>query len=81
MDWNFEYSYTELPNIYYSYVKPQNIENPKLLLFNSSLAKDLNLKISDNNKEICDFLLGKNNKILIIFLKLMLDINLVILLF
>ena len=62
MDWNFEYSYTKLPNIYYSYVKPQNIENPKLLLFNSSLAKDLNLKISDNDKEICDFLLGKNNK-------------------
>ncbi len=62
MDWNFEYSYTKLPSIYYSYVKPENIEDPKLLLFNSSLAKDLNLKISNKDKEICDFLLGKNNK-------------------
>ena len=60
MNWNFQNSYTELPSIYFSNVKPDNYENPQLLLFNSDLANELNLNISNNDKEICDFLLGKN---------------------
>ena len=38
MNWNFQNTYTELPNIYYSKVKPDNFENPKLILFNEDLA-------------------------------------------
>ncbi len=60
MSWNFQNSYTKLPNIYYSNVKPDNYENTKLLLFNTDLANELNLNISNNEKEICDLLLGKN---------------------
>ena len=59
MEWNFQTSYLELPNIYYSNVKPDNFEKPKLILFNTDLANELNLKVNNNEKEICNFLLGK----------------------
>ncbi len=59
MNWNFQDSYTSLPQIYYSNVKPDNFEKPRLLLFNNELANELNLNVNNNEKEICDFLLGK----------------------
>ncbi len=62
MNLNFQDSYTNLPSIYYSSVKPSNFANPKLLLFNTDLANELNLGINNNDKEICDFLLGKKHK-------------------
>ena len=62
MNWNFQNSYTELPNIYYSNVTPENYANPKLLLFNNDLANELNLNVSNNEVEICNYLLGKNIK-------------------
>ena len=61
MNWNFQNSYTELPDIYYSNVTPENYANPKLLLFNNDLANELNLNVSNNEVEICNYLLGKNN--------------------
>ena len=62
MNWNFQNSYTQLPNVYYTRTKPQDFKNPRLLLFNSDLANELNLNVNSNEKEICDFLLGKKNK-------------------
>ena len=62
MNWNFQNSYTELPDIYYSNVSPENYANPKLLLFNNDLANELNLNVSNNEAEICNYLLGKNIK-------------------
>ena len=59
MNWNFQNTYTDLPNIYYSKVKPHNFSNPKLILFNEDLANELNLNVNYNEKEICNFLLGK----------------------
>ena len=59
MNWNFQNSYTELPSIYYSNGKPDNFYNPRLLLFNTELANELNLNINNNEREICNFLLGK----------------------
>ena len=59
MNWNFQNSYTELPKIYYSNVKPDDFKNPRLLLFNEDLADELNLNVNKNEDEICDFLLGK----------------------
>ena len=58
MSWNFKNTYTELPNIYYSNVKPDKHKNPKLILFNKELADELNLNINSNDRDICDFLLG-----------------------
>ncbi len=62
MNWNFQNSYTELPDIYYSNVTPEDYANPKLLLFNNDLANELNLNVSNNEAEICNYLLGKNIK-------------------
>ncbi len=61
MVWNFEYSYINLPSIFYSKVKPDTFEKKKLIIFNKDLAKsiDLNFEKYDEN-EICDILLGKN---------------------
>ena len=60
MNWNFQNSYTDLPNIYYSNTKPDKYEDAKILLFNQDLANELNLNINNNDKDICNFLLGKN---------------------
>ncbi len=61
MVWNFQDSYTKLPSIFYSKVNPENFSNKKLVLFNSDLARQLNLdfgKYDDDEK--CNILLGKN---------------------
>lgn len=41
--WNFDYSYTTLPNIFYSEQEPNPVKSPKLILLNQSLAKSLGL--------------------------------------
>ncbi len=61
MVWNFQDSYTKLPSIFYSKVNPENFSNKKLVLFNSDLAKSLNLDFSKyDDDEKCNILLGKN---------------------
>ena len=61
MVWNFQDSYTKLPSIFYSKVNPENFSNKKLVLFNSDLARDLNLNFSKyDDDEKCNILLGKN---------------------
>ncbi len=61
MVWNFQDSYTKLPSIFYSKVNPENFNNKKLVLFNSDLARDLNLDFSKyDDDEKCNILLGKN---------------------
>tara|TARA_Y100000768_G_scaffold335533_1_gene276782 strand:- start:784 stop:2172 length:1389 start_codon:yes stop_codon:yes gene_type:complete len=60
MVWNFNDSYTNLPSIFYSKVKPNEFKNKKLLLFNKDLANELNLNFDNLDEiEICDILLGK----------------------
>ncbi|PKR76761.1 YdiU family protein [Halalkalibacillus sediminis] len=41
--WNFDNSYTELPKKFYASVNPTPVTSPKLIIFNSSLAKSLGL--------------------------------------
>ena len=61
MVWNFQDSYTKLPSIFYSKVNPENFSNKKLVLFNSDLARQLNLDFSKyDDDEKCNILLGKN---------------------
>lgn len=42
-DFNLENSYTELPKIFYSKQKPSHVPEPKLVVLNHSLAKELGL--------------------------------------
>ncbi len=63
MVWNFNNSYINLPNIFYSKVKPEIFDSKKLILFNNNLAKEIDLNFDRySEKEICDILLG--NKLL-----------------
>lgn len=41
--WNFQNSYVNLPPIFYTMQEPKPVASPKLILFNESLAEELNL--------------------------------------
>ncbi|TQE92030.1 protein adenylyltransferase SelO [Ureibacillus terrenus] len=41
--WNFDNSYAKLPPIFYTKQKPEPVASPKLVMFNESLAEELNL--------------------------------------
>ncbi|WP_026689739.1 protein adenylyltransferase SelO [Alteribacter aurantiacus] len=45
--WNFEYSYTELPELLYTKQMPTPVSSPKLLLFNEKLATSLGLDVGE----------------------------------
>ena len=42
--WNLHNSYLDLPECFYEKTKPSLVENPKLICFNQTLAKQLNLE-------------------------------------
>ena len=42
--WNFDNSYSLLPNSFYRQVNPSSVQSPKLVMLNSSLAESLGLK-------------------------------------
>lgn len=44
MGWNFDNSYTRLPELFYSYTNPNPVRRPELVMLNNSLAADLGLK-------------------------------------
>jgi uncharacterized protein YdiU (UPF0061 family) len=41
--WNFEHTYTELPEIFYKNQKPANVPAPQMVVFNRGLAETLGL--------------------------------------
>ncbi len=47
INWNFDNTYSKLPEPFREKINPVKVENPKLILLNESLAKDLNLNFSD----------------------------------
>lgn len=53
MPWNLKNTYSELPTPFFSRVKPTPVSEPKLILWNSTLAHELGLETADyalNNK-------------------------------
>tara|TARA_Y100000590_G_scaffold469448_1_gene657064 strand:+ start:5567 stop:6997 length:1431 start_codon:yes stop_codon:yes gene_type:complete len=48
---NFDNSYLNLPDIFYSIVRPDNFPKTKIVLFNEKLANDLNLNYLNTNQE------------------------------
>lgn len=43
--WNFHNSYTELPKIFYTKQNPTTVRNPKLIIFNHSLAASIGMPL------------------------------------
>lgn len=48
---NFQSTYTELPNIFFSKVKPSIVEKPNLIIFNQELSDELKLNFLGINSE------------------------------
>ena len=47
INWNFDNTYSKLPEPFREIINPVKVKNPKLILLNESLAKDLNLDFSE----------------------------------
>ena len=50
INWNFDNSYSRLPESFKENIEPVKVKNPELVLFNVILAKDLDLNISNLDK-------------------------------
>ena len=47
INWNFDNTYSKLPEPFREKINPVKVKNPKLILLNESLAEDLNLNFSE----------------------------------
>ena len=50
INWNFDNSYSKLPESFKENIKPIKVKNPELIILNKSLASDLDLDFSNINK-------------------------------
>ena len=50
INWNFDNSYSKLPESFKENIKPVKVKNPELIMLNKSLASDLDLDFSNTNK-------------------------------
>ncbi len=56
---NLDYSYSRLPNFFFTITNPKKVESPKLVLFNDNLARSLDLDFSLINETMkADFFSG-----------------------
>ena len=51
INWNFDNSYSRLPNAFKENIKPVSVKNPELLLLNEKLASELNLNFENITKD------------------------------
>ena len=51
INWNFDNTYSSLPNSFREYINPVPVKNPQLILFNEKLASELSLNISKLDKK------------------------------
>ena len=51
INWNFDNSYSRLPNAFKENIKPVSVESPELLLLNKKLASELNLNFENITKD------------------------------
>ena len=50
INWNFDNSYSKLPEAFKEIIKPVSVLNPELVILNEDLAKELGLDFSKINK-------------------------------
>ena len=51
INWNFDNSYSRLPDTFKEHVKPIAVKNPELVIINESLSKELDLDLTKINKD------------------------------
>ncbi len=60
INWNFDNSYSRLPESFKENIEPVKVKNPELVLFNVTLAKDLDLDISNVDRSRLSALFSGN---------------------
>ena len=59
--WHFDNTYSKLPNTFKEEIKLTPVSNPKLVILNKELAKDLNLDFSKiDNKDLAKLFSGNS---------------------
>ena len=58
--WNFDNTYSSLPNILLSKIRPEKVFKPKLIIKNDSLADELGLNLSNVNENELSLLFSGN---------------------
>ena len=51
MNWNFNNSYSKLPNTFKEHIEPVAVKNPEIVLINQDLAEELNLDFNKIDKK------------------------------
>ena len=51
MNWNFNNSYSKLPNTFKEHIEPVAVKNPEIVLINQDLAEELNLDFNEIDKK------------------------------
>ncbi len=59
--WQLENSYITLPNQFFTKISPSPVSKPELLLFNTELAKGLNIDIDFDDKKLLGEIFSGNN--------------------
>ena len=49
INWNFDNSYSKLPDSFKENIKPVKVKNPELIILNKSLASNLDLDFSNTS--------------------------------
>ena len=61
VNWNFDNSYSKLPNTFKENINPFSVKNPELIVLNENLATELNLNFSSLKKDELSSLFAGNN--------------------
>ena len=60
INWNFDNSYSRLSDAFKEHIKPVAVKNPELVIINESLAKELDLDLTNINKDKLSSLFSGN---------------------
>ena len=60
-NWNFDNSYSKLPDAFRENINPFSVKNPELIVFNENLATELNLNFSNVKKDELSSLFAGNS--------------------
>ena len=58
--WHFDNTYSRLPEVMLSKIKPVPVKKPSMVLLNHELSKDLGLDFSNMNDEILSLIFSGN---------------------
>ncbi len=61
MNWNFNNSYSKLPNTFKEHIEPVTVKNPEIVLINQDLAEELNLDFNKIDKKELSVLFTGND--------------------